>query len=554
MNDHKNDLDRDITLDALYPQMPSSFSERIDSALLQARNGTSAPEKAPRRATGPFGRRRGRSVMIACACAAAFVTVCGVALLIPALRERGTEADQVICAVKPVERASDEALLAIHDVLVKRLPEATSTASVEIASLSATHQGACYTAHVAYTLFDDAGQIVAAETAEIVLREEPLGFSMVERRVITNNNTTESPAELTAAPTLTPTPAPTITPPVEQMTTSVAWTETGASTLQSILENQGNKLCTYYWNALVSGYIADMSSIMETNEDTELWFYDLELQREMDQLGLNMHTSEYHLDKTVVESIETRADGYLYASYSVSTTVNGLAVEERFELKLDPQTEHPIIIGFDRGDGVGCYASLKRLSDQTVLQGQSRADANTYAYSYLSDQLLDGVALLWDGAQAWFHWMGEPIALDTLPMDEINGQAPAVDVGISYDKIQALLNRGQINALPADALLQIGEIVRNGVVVENSFHCLLLDAELLADACSGTAPEVLKALESLPSGTYVVYFTFQPGGVPAGALTEDESVAIAGSAPTQTPLAAQAEAASGLRLVFVLEW
>ena len=68
----------DLHLDALYPEMPASFSQRIDEALFQARSSRTYGKR--------WSSRNRRGVMAACACAAAFVAVCGAVLFLPSLR------------------------------------------------------------------------------------------------------------------------------------------------------------------------------------------------------------------------------------------------------------------------------------------------------------------------------------------------------------------------------------------------------------------------------------------------------------------------------------
>ena len=54
----------DLHLDALYPEMPASFSQRIDEALFQARSSRTYGKR--------WSSRNRRGVMAACACAAAW--------------------------------------------------------------------------------------------------------------------------------------------------------------------------------------------------------------------------------------------------------------------------------------------------------------------------------------------------------------------------------------------------------------------------------------------------------------------------------------------------
>ena len=236
MNDRKNDL----KLDTLYPDMPPSFSHRVDDALNEVRSGRV--------------RRRGRrhAVAVACACAAAFVVICGTALLLPALQQETRRGDSVICPLAPVEPADDKQLSEIETALLVQLQVAEGDRFV-LTELSAVRQGREYVARAGYLLYHNgAVEPYAQERAEIMLTETAEGLLVSRTQVLSHEALlpTPTPDPLQAeqplpTPAGTPHDAPTSTPSyslllVTTVASSIFWFHSTSKYVSATADRSGS--------------------------------------------------------------------------------------------------------------------------------------------------------------------------------------------------------------------------------------------------------------------------------------------------------------------------
>lgn len=483
-----SDRRRDLDLDAIYPEMPSSFSKRVDGALDEVRGGH-------------VRRRRGvRGVVVASACAAAFVAICGAALLIPALREERPAVDSVVCALTPTEAAPPEMLPHIEAALGAQL-QFEAGVTFRLTELRAEHQGEKYLARIGYLLYrDGADTPFAAETAEVTLMQQADGFHVSQQQVLTHEDLTPEP-EPTPDPTQTP-KSPEPTP--EQETGAQAETET----VRKMALLRAESLVEAYYSSLQQGSGAATDALVEINENTALWFYELNLQLGMIEMGYCEPLSGDMLHNVRVDSVADGAYGYITAACNCTTVfADGSGTEETFVLTLDPQQDY-LIVGIERGADNACYASLLHLVEEAMADGMTRADANAAAFDALYAQLQGKVMVAWDGQTGALLWQGERHILpattaDGQPWQTLQGELHSI----------ALLKSGVLPVLSLDVLAMLeeqGHQALGGTVVEDGFRLWQFDGSLLTEVCSGTPTTLLKQLAQLPSGTYLVTFRFLP--------------------------------------------
>lgn len=470
----------DLHLDALYPEMPASFSQRVDDALFQARSSRT------------YGKRRNnrnrRGVMAACACAAAFAAVCGATLFLPSLRAKR----EMQAAAKP-------------DVPTTTLTVETALPSFAVSSVGPT-----------------------PEPEQPPEWEENAGStSAIEER---------TPA--TQAPTATPTAKPEQTKDLFH----------ASDVTDSMVEKCAAQLLEWYCYALDDRSIPDTSTLMETNVDTELWYYALELQIEqLNRSESDAGTLQPDNVDVLLERCEWLNDETLLATVRVRFEEAGVMAEQRIFLTLQVTDTGPRIVGFDCEGGCAWYDALKAAAEAEMLNGEVRAEANVLAYNTLSERLhSDMLFQWWNGALYPLLGAGEPRAGMALPQKPASKPQKSMQTGWSTSDqkdatLSELFGYGMMPLLPYVAFFEYGVTGIGVTVLPDSYVVYLYDDGLVAEACRGTLAQVRTAFESLPGGTYIV--TFRAVLPETGYTAELATASGAGEQPAATGAPAAATAA-----------
>lgn len=469
----------DLHLDALYPEMPASFSQRVDDALFQARSSRT------------YGKRRNsrnrRGVMAACACAAAFVAVCGAALFLPSLRAKR----EMQAAAKP-------------DMPTTTLAVETALPGFSISSVGPTPE--------------------PEQPSE--LKENAGSTFVVQER---------TPA--TQAPTATPTAKPEPTKDLFH----------ASDVTDSMVEKCAAQLLEWYFCALDNRSIPDTSTLMETNVDTELWYYALELQIEqLNRAGADVGTLQPDSVDVLLERCEWLNDETLLATVRIRFEEAGVMVEQRMFLTLQVTDTGVRIVGFDCEGGSAWHDALKAAVEEEMAKGVEQAEANGLAYNTLSMRLhSDMLFQWWNGAMYPLCSAGEHGAGMALPQKPASEPQKSMQTGWSRSDqkdatLSELFGYGMMPLLPYVTFFEYGATGIGATVLPDSYVVYLYDDGLVAEACRGTLEQVRTAFESLPGGTYIV--TFRAVLPETGSAAELATASGAGEQPatTGTPAAATA--------------
>lgn len=527
MNDRKNDL----KLDTLYPDMPPSFSHRIDDALNEVRSGRV--------------RRRGRrhAVAVACACAAAFVVICGTALLLPALQQETRRGDSVICPLAPVEPADDKQLSEIETALLVQLQVAEGDRFV-LTELSAVRQGREYVARAGYLLYHNgAVEPYAQERAEITLTETAEGLLVSRTQVLSHEALlpTPTPDPLQAeqplpTPAGTPHDAPTSTP--SQAIRDVEPTTTETDTVSFMARLRATQLLEEYYAALQTGQDAKAEVIAERNDDTALWYAGLELERALLDMGYAEPVEGDMLHDVRVADVASAAYGYVNAACEATTVfADGHSYTIRFSLTLDPQQDYRIV-GIARQDETAMTAALEAGMVEYMAEGMTRAEASATALEVLCAQLRERVTVAWDGQAGELLWSGQRLRL---PQRNRSGQAWQTAEGTMSG--MALLESGKLPTLPLDVFVGLkadASSAIGGAVQPDRFVLWRDNGVALAKVCTGTPGTLAAQLADLPAGPYLVTFSFWPD-LPAAETAETSPVQEETSSSQAVPVTSEVQ-------------
>lgn len=529
MNDRKNDL----KLDTLYPDMPPSFSHRIDDALNEVRSGRVRC------------RSRRHAVAVACACAAAFVVICGTALLLPALQQETRREDSVLCPLAPVEPADDAQLAEIETALLVQLQVADGDRFV-LTELSAVRQGREYVARAGYLLYrNGAVEPYAQERAEITLTETAEGLRVSRTQVLSHEALlpTPTPDPLQAEQPL-PTPSwtqeasPTPTPAPSQPVHDAEPDATEADTASFMARLRATQLLEEYYAALQAGQAVQAEDVAERNDDTALWYAGLELELALQYMGYAEPVAGDMLHDVRVAAVESAAYGYVNAACEATTVfADGHAQTTEFSLTLDPQQDYRIVgIGWQAETAMA--AALETGTAAYMADGMTRAEASDTALEVLCAQLREQVTVAWDGEAGELLWSGQRLRL---PVRGDSGQAWQTAEGTASG--MALLESGSLPTLPLEVFAGLGaETGRaiGGTVLPDRFVLWHDNGVALAKVCTGTPGALAEQLAGLPAGPYLVTFSFWPD-LPA-AETAETSPAPDGTSSSQAmPVTSEVE-------------
>lgn len=143
------------------------------------------------------------------------------------------------------------------------------------------------------------------------------------------------------------------------------------------IESIAAELMYQFWLPRKTGVLSDITTLMERNGDTELFYLALDLQARMADTG--------YLPKYVVvekgqgKVLDISKDGeFILAKAHVNTKIDG-GIGETIELMLKPSNGSYIIVGFNTNDA-GLYRRLKVYANDLIAQGISREEAFKSAY------------------------------------------------------------------------------------------------------------------------------------------------------------------------------
>lgn len=527
MNDRKNDL----KLDTLYPDMPPSFSHRIDDALNEVRSGRVRC------------RSRRHAVAVACACAAAFVVICGTALLLPALQQETRRGDSVLCPLAPVEPADDAQLAEIETALLEQLQVADGDRFV-LTELSALRQGREYVARAGYLLYHNGeAEPFAVETAEVTLMETAEGLHVSRTQVLSHEALlpTPTPDPLQAEQplptpswTLEDSPTPTPLQPVRDAAPDA--TETDA-TVSFMARLRATQLLEEYYAALLAGQAVQAEDVAERNDDTALWYAGLELELALQHMGYAEPVTGDMLHDVRVAAVESAAYGYVNAACEATTVfADGHAQTTEFSLTLDPQQDYRIV-GIARQAETAMAATLEARTAAYMADGMTCAEASDTALEVLCAQLREQATVAWDGEAGELLWSGQRLRL---PVRGDSGQAWQTAEGTMSG--MALLESGSLPTLPLDVFVgleaEAGRAI-GGTVLPDSFVLWHDNGVALAKVCTGTPGALAEQLAGLPAGPYLVTFSFRLDA-PAGAAETSPAQGEA-SASQAVPVTSEVE-------------
>lgn len=526
MKDRKNDL----KLDTLYPDMPPSFSHRIDDALNEVRSGRVRC------------RSRRHAVVVACACAAAFVVICGTALLLPALQQETRRGDSVLCPLAPVEPADDTQLAEIETALLVQLQVAEGDRFV-LTELSAVRQGREYVARAGYLLYrNGAVEPYAQERAEITLTETAEGLRVSRTQVLSHEALlpTPTPDPLQAEQPL-PTPSWTLedspTPTPSQPVRDVEPVATEADTASFMARLRATQLLEEYYAALQTGQDVQAETVAERNDDTALWYAGLELELALQHMGYAEPVAGDMLHDVRVAAVQSAAYGYVDAACEATTVfADGHSQTIGFSLTLDPQQDYRVV-GIARQAETAMTAALEAGTAAYMADGITRAEASDTALEVLCAQLREQVTVAWDGQAGELLWSGQRLRL---PMRDDSGQAWQTAEGTMSG--MALLESGSLPTLPLDVFVGLKADASNavgGVVQPDSFVLWHDNGVALAKVCTGTPGALAEQLAGLPAGPYLVTFSFRLDA-PAGAAETSPAQGEA-SASQAVPVTSEVE-------------
>ena len=149
------------------------------------------------------------------------------------------------------------------------------------------------------------------------------------------------------------------------------------------IENLAAELMYRYYRAQQTGSVPDLSDIMERNEDTDLFFYDVQLAAEKVRLGYLAPLVTVEKGYGEIVEIIHEDDETVTLSMYVKTVIDG-GVGEEMILTFRKSENGYIIIGYDRSVGDGVYRNrLKPLAEQYRDNGFSQNEANKRAYEDL---------------------------------------------------------------------------------------------------------------------------------------------------------------------------
>lgn len=470
--------DSDLQLDALYPEMPASFSQRIDDALLRVRSSRT------------YGKRRNnwrrqRGVMAACACAAAFVAICAATLFLPSLHAKR----EAQAAAKP------------------DLPATTLTVELALPTQTAPAAGSTPEPEQPPEAQENAGTTAA-------IQERTPGVQ---------------------APTAAPTVRLERKEPVLQ----------AADVTDDMVEYCAGRLLDWYCYALSNRSIPDTISLMDTNADTELWYYALELQIEqMNRSATAAETLQPAKDGVRLELSEWLNDKTLLATVRMRYESPDATMEEQVFLTLQLTDTGLRIVGFDSAGGSAWYDALKAAAEEEMHNGVERAEANVLAYKALSERLHSNMLFQWrNGALYSLLSAGESGADAALPGKEASKEEMETGWRVSVQELEELLGNDTMPILPFAAFLNYGVTILGDAVLPDSYIVYLYgDDSMLAEACRGTLAQVSAAFDSLPHGTYIVTFRV---GVPAQTEYPAELATVSGAGKLPAATEAPAAAATG---------
>ena len=482
----------DLHLDALYPEMPASFSQRIDEALFQARSSRTYGKR--------WSSRNRRGVMAACACAAAFVAVCGAVLFLPSLR------------------AQREARACDTNAAGPELPPATIVITTAVPSAGLPDAVPTPTPEAEPSTEQNAG-------TELMLPQ---------------------PTSETKAPAATP-----LQKPVQEKDKVSASDVTDA-----MVEKCAAQLLEWYCCALDKRTVPDTSALMETNVDTELWYYALELQIEqMTRAGSAVEVSELQENSVLLEMCDWQSDDTFLATVRFRYEEAGEIRDERAFLLFRVTGTGLRIIGFDCEGGSVWYDALKAAAEAYMDDGLEQADANVLAYSTLSSQLHSDMLVEWSGGALYPLLSAEEsdarIALPWRPASDLTNreQSDWFTDDLKDAALVDLLVTGSVPILPQTAMAMFLEYGVRGLgitVQQDSYVVYLCNAGLMAEACRGTLDEVRTAFASLPTGVYLVTFR--------AVLPVEKPLAELGSASGAGAVPAEPEAAEEWLFAFAMQY
>lgn len=158
------------------------------------------------------------------------------------------------------------------------------------------------------------------------------------------------------------------------------------------VEDLAAELMFRYHLGRKSGEVQDFSDIMERTQNTDLFFYDAQLQAEKVKTGY-LNAVDI-VEKGTAEIVETLLsdDSQLTARFTVHTNITtgkSQGVGEEIVLTFQNQNDTWIITGYDRFVGDGVYRNrMKPLAEEYRESGMTWEDANKKAYDDLYSEMI----------------------------------------------------------------------------------------------------------------------------------------------------------------------
>ena len=136
----------------------------------------------------------------------------------------------------------------------------------------------------------------------------------------------------------------------------------------------------------------DFSDIMERNEATDLFFYDVQLSVDKTISGSLSAIDTVKRGTSKILEITLDKDNHFTGRFYVKTEITSggsRGVGEEIILSFEKQSDNWMVVGYDRTVGDGIYTTrLKPLAEQYKQQGLPWADANKKAYEELADTVI----------------------------------------------------------------------------------------------------------------------------------------------------------------------
>ncbi len=136
----------------------------------------------------------------------------------------------------------------------------------------------------------------------------------------------------------------------------------------------------------------DFSNIMERNEATDLFFYDIQLSVDKTLSGSLSAIDTVKKGSSEILKIILDEDNHFIGRFYVKTEItsgSSRGVGEEIILSFEKQNNNWIVVGYNRTVGDGIYITrLKPLAEQYKKQGLSWAEANKKAYEELADTVI----------------------------------------------------------------------------------------------------------------------------------------------------------------------